>query len=182
MGHCLSPDITRTYPIIHPDQMTQDSSDETLCLKSWEKDQKNKTDTIPLTKLMHWTFPITKNPMKSSQILSFLWPTSIQKIENLIYQLSHFSDFSGGWSTLRRNLPDEKISGWHKERGWNGLRSPLKSYHLTPIGSRMGPSFPTHFSGGAGCETSGYFYCLIWEGWCQMRCDHLLFSALPTWQ
>ena len=130
-GHCLSPDITRTYPIIHPDQMTQDSSDETICLKSWEKDEKDP-DIIPLNKLMHWTFPFTKKIYeKFTNTRLFVANVPFRK-SNLIYQLSHFSDFSGGWSTLRRNLPDEKISGWHLWNLGETKSSPLKSYLKKP--------------------------------------------------
>lgn len=95
--------------------MTKDSSDETLCLKSWEKDEKDP-DLIPLNKLMHWTFPFKKNLWKVHKYSAFCGQLPFRK-SNLIYQLSQFSDFSGGWSTLRRNLPDEKLSGWHKELG-----------------------------------------------------------------
>lgn len=126
---------------------------------------------------MHWTFPFTKNRMKSSQILSFLWPTS----ENRISSTNSLSSQSlGGWSTLRRNLADEKISGWHKEPVVKNYELPSRSWKVRPWKVTEIPrQKPDRLQGRTVKLGDGYFYRLIWEGWCQMRCDNFCFRPSP---
>lgn len=40
--------------------------------------------------------------------------------------------------------------------------------------------FPPWLSGDLAVKLrDGYFYCLIWEGWCQMRCENFCFRPSP---
>jgi len=105
--------------------MTQDSSDETQCLKSWEKDEKDP-DIIPLNKLMHWTFPFTKKSYEKFTntqrfVANFHSENRISSTNSLSSQI-----FRVAGRLYEGTCQMRKFSGWHKELGWNEEFAPWK--------------------------------------------------------